>query len=389
MGEKQAELLAGPASVLIVEDENTIALDVEQSLKKLGYKVSGLARSGAEAIEKATSCRPDVVLMDIRLGGPTDGIDTGGLLWSKMNIPVVFLTAYADEGTLERAKSAAPFGYVVKPFHDQELHAAIMMALFKHKAFQELEERVRERTILLEEAVRSRDEFLLVAAHELRTPLTALQLQLQGLERMVQGTLHSSPSDDERKIPGKIEKAVRSAGRLCALVERLLDVSGLGAEKLPLLREETSLSQVVMETVETFRAKAESAGCQVQLEVADPAIGTWDRSRLEQVVSNLLSNAIKYGGGKPVDVSVAADGKVAILKVADQGIGIAEADRERIFGRFERAVSLRHYGGLGLGLYITRRLVEAHGGTIWVDSSPGAGATFSVELPQGREAGRS
>jgi signal transduction histidine kinase len=99
------------------------------------------------------------------------------------------------------------------------------------------------------------------------------------------------------------------------------------------------------------------------------------------VIANLLSNACKYGAGKPIRVEVGLDGKLARLSVRDHGIGIAPADRERIFERFERAASARHYGGLGLGLYITRQVVEAHGGTIRVASHAGAGSTFSVELP--------
>jgi len=113
----------------------------------------------------------------------------------------------------------------------------------------------------------------------------------------------------------------------------------------------------------------------------EPARGFWDRLRISQVVTNLLANAVKYGGGKPVEVEFGPEGDAAFLVVRDHGIGIDPADQPQIFERFERAVSSRNYGGLGLGLYIVKRIVEAHGGTITVQSKPGEGATFRVQLP--------
>ncbi|WP_232293259.1 sensor histidine kinase [Stigmatella aurantiaca] len=121
----------------------------------------------------------------------------------------------------------------------------------------------------------------------------------------------------------------------------------------------------------------------LELHAPAPVLGRWDRLRVEQVVTNLLTNALKYGAGRPVAVRVEGAGERARLTVKDQGIGIAEEDLARIFERFERAVSDRHYGGLGLGLYITRQIVEAFGGTVGVTSRPGMGSTFTLELPRG------
>jgi signal transduction histidine kinase len=110
-------------------------------------------------------------------------------------------------------------------------------------------------------------------------------------------------------------------------------------------------------------------------------VGGWDRSRVEQILNNILSNALKYGAGKPVTVEVAGDAERALVHVRDEGIGISPSDRARIFARFERAVPTAHYGGLGLGLYLANQMVSAHGGRLHVESSEGAGATFTVELP--------
>jgi signal transduction histidine kinase len=141
------------------------------------------------------------------------------------------------------------------------------------------------------------------------------------------------------------------------------------------------LAEVVRDVAAQFEAQAAKVGCALTVEPGGSAQGHWDRGRLEQVVANLLSNALKYGPGNPVYLRVDEHGGFARLTVRDEGIGIAPEALKRIWGKFERAVSDRHYGGLGLGLYITRQVVEAMSGRISVHSEPGQGATFVVELP--------
>src|SRR5262249_54922925 len=133
-----------------------------------------------------------------------------------------------------------------------------------------------------------------------------------------------------------------------------------------------------------LKEPAERAGCPVKLQGAQTVPGRWDRLRVGQVVTNLLSNAIKFGGGRPVEIEVALAGDLARLRVRDHGVGVAPEARGRIFGRFERASSDQHYPGLGLGLWITKQIVDACGGTIAVESQPGKGSTFIVELPRAR-----
>ena len=156
-------------------------------------------------------------------------------------------------------------------------------------------------------------------------------------------------------------------------------VSRITAGKVTLHRERLDLADVAREVVERYAGASRS---RIELRTVS-APGSWDRTRLEQVVTNLLANAIKYGDGKPIDVIVEPrDGGAAFI-VRDRGIGIAPQDADRIFGRFERAISATAYGGLGLGLYIARQIVVAHGGRISVESTPGEGATFTVVLPPG------
>ncbi len=225
------------------------------------------------------------------------------------------------------------------------------------------------------EAVRLRDEFLSIASHELKTPLTALQLQLQSIFDRVKAT--------DEKLATKLEKATRAGGRLAALIETLLDVSRIATGRLTLLVESFDLVDTTRDVVERVRDAAAQAGCTLSLEVEGPVEGTWDRLRVEQILTNLLSNALKYAAGTPIEIAVHQEGDAAVLEVRDRGTGLSPGDLSRIFGRFERASS-PGYGGMGLGLYIARQVTEAHGGTITASNGEGGGACFTVRLPLAR-----
>lgn len=226
-------------------------------------------------------------------------------------------------------------------------------------------------------ALRKRDEFLAVASHELRTPFTPMRLYLQGL---------LSALRDPARAAGlgawvtKLETANTRLQRLAKLVEDLFDVSRLSQGTLPIRREQVDLAALTAEVVDRWKDELARVQCDCTLEATAPVVGHWDGLRLEQVIDNLLGNATKYGPGKPISLSVTRDGAVARLTVQDQGMGIAPEAQTRIFERFERAVS-ENYGGFGLGLWISREVLKAHGGRISVQSTPGQGATFTVELP--------
>ncbi|MFY2560612.1 ATP-binding protein [Corallococcus terminator] len=233
-----------------------------------------------------------------------------------------------------------------------------------------------------QEAVRARDSFLSVASHELNTPLTSLTLNVQALRRQLEAPAGSPGDIASESVPNKVMAVQRQLSRLSSLVRELLDVSRITAGKLRLEREPLDLAALTRELVPRYAEELSRAGCSLRLETPGPATGEWDRLRVEQVLQNLLSNAIKYGRGHPIEVHVGADAERAWLSVRDEGVGIALEAQPRLFHRFERLASERHYGGLGLGLWIVRQIVDAMDGRILVRSAPGQGSTFTVELPR-------
>jgi PAS domain S-box-containing protein len=605
--------------VLVVEDESIVAMDLSSCLTKLGYPVAAVVGRGEEAVQLAERHRPGLVLMDIHLRGEMDGIAAAERIHGEFHIPVVFLTAYSDDATLQRAQSSQPFGYLIKPFQDREVEVAAQMALHRHAletslresrgqldailasigdavvatdaaarvvfinraaeallgvasasargraiadlvrtstagdstvelaraagpipvevfttqlpdvgdgawsvtVLRDISERrraeaARERVLsehaarvaverehararllldvgvilsqafddpselpfqavadklvptladhcliewLSEEgartsigeagerppppddlaaieltlarpmvargrilgrvtlsrrpgsqafdeadaafvnelglrtglaldnrqlyraaqlAIQARDEFLSVASHELKTPLTSMILSLDGLERALGKVTTEAVAG---RLGSKLGLVISQSERLSRLVDELLDSSRLVAGRLHLNLETVDLGGVVREVIAECQGREDAISAAVSTEIPGSVIGNWDRIRIGQIVYNLLSNAFKYGEGKPIDIRADQRGDMAELTVIDRGIGIAPQDQERIFARFERAVTPGHIGGLGLGLFITRQLVEALAGTVEVTSRPGAGSTFTVRLP--------
>jgi len=227
-------------------------------------------------------------------------------------------------------------------------------------------------------ARRLRDDFLSIAGHELRTPLAALQLQVQSIHELAhKGRFTEHPE----LLVERLGKTLRHVTRMQGLVAQLLDVSQLARGRLELEPERVDARALVGEIVERFAEQARRAECELVLAPGESIVGHWDRSRLDQVITNVLGNAIKYGAGKPIDVAVERGDGTCRIAVRDRGPGIPEAEQERIFGRFERATSDRNYGGLGLGLWISRQIAGALGGEITCESAPGVGSTFVIVLP--------
>ena len=227
-----------------------------------------------------------------------------------------------------------------------------------------------------QEAIRVRDEFVALASHELRTPLAGLLASAEGIVRLIHKG--ARPGDAILRLGEIVSRQVQQLNRL---TERILAAAQLVGH--PTLEPEVmDLAQLVRQVARGLEGLARRAGAHLVVHADDPVMGKWDRARLEQVFSNLLANAIKFGGGHSIEATVSSRDDTASVIVQDHGIGIAADRLGTLFQRFQRAVSARNFGGLGLGLYVVRVIVEAHGGTVRAESKLGEGATFIVELPQ-------
>lgn len=218
-------------------------------------------------------------------------------------------------------------------------------------------------------------EFIAIASHELKNPLNVLSGELHILLNQAR----RGGAQGEQLVAG-IDVAIRQTERLTHLLEQLLDVERITAGHLKLQLELVELSRLIPDVVERLRDTIEGGGCRVALHVQTGVAGRWDRLRLEQALVNLLTNAVKYGGRGLIEVSLETDTGQVTIVVRDHGSGIPPGQQSRIFERFVRAAP-HGVGGVGLGLYITRQIVEQHGGRIRVESQPGAGAAFYVSLP--------
>jgi signal transduction histidine kinase len=225
----------------------------------------------------------------------------------------------------------------------------------------------------LRKSLAMRNEFIEVASHELRTPLTPLLLELELLLRRA--------SADNAPAQPRLAKALRHGRRLDRLVRELLDVANIESGRTNLELQSVSLAEIVHDVVNGLALDGNyGARCEVEVRAPDAVVGHWDPLRLEQITTNLIHNALKFSGTHPVDVIIDARGRTAELHVIDQGPGIAPADRQRVFGKFERSCATQ-LGGLGLGLWVVHELVDAMGGRISLESQLGQGSTFSVYLP--------
>ena len=233
---------------------------------------------------------------------------------------------------------------------------------------------------LSQEAIELRNDFLSIASHELNTPITSLKLQLQ----MTKKTLNSGRDDQDfpiDKFKRSVDASVKQVDRLINLVQVLLDVSRIQSGKFTFNFQEVNLSDVMHEVLERQHEILTNSNCEIDLSVSDNIIAIVDKVRIEQVMVNLLTNTIKYAPGK-INLSMKSEGDFVKITFKDHGNGIPAPKLKKIFDRFERATSNESVGGLGLGLYIVKQIIEGHHGDIQVQSEVGEGTVFTVMLPK-------
>ena len=391
--------------ILVVEDEVIVAADIAGRLKKLGYAVTATVSSGEEAIEKVAENPPDLVLMDIVLKGHMDGVTAAEKIRINTDIPTVFLTAYADDKTLQRAKLTNPFGYIVKPFQQNDLRVAIEIALHRHeietKMRQVLQasEAVRES---VEEKARRQNQYISMAAHELRNPLNAILISAELIE------LDRTRNGDQSQV--RSLKLVHSATqKMNQLIDDMLFMGRAESGKLKCNPLPINLVEFCQELLAQLQVENEEKH-QLVLVPSNVTSAILDQQLLHGILSNLIVNAIKYSpnGGKvslefdyhqgnegekepifcwyphclfPTSQFTNINSPSVIFRVRDKGIGIPETELGKIFEMFYRCKNTGKIKGNGLGLTIVKKAVELQGGEIACESKVGIGTTFTVALP--------
>nr|WP_228530898.1 MULTISPECIES: HAMP domain-containing sensor histidine kinase [Myxococcaceae] len=357
-----------PASILIVNDDPVVRYVTSRTLRLAGFRTLE-AGEGAEALRLAAGL-PELILLDVQMPG-LNGFEVARRLKANPTTAGILVVHLSGERLDSEAKVRGLEGgadaYLTLPIEPAELVANVRALL-----------RLREQAL---SAVRRRDAFFGAAAHELRTPLTALALRLQGLLRALE-------RNGGEGLPGAqlrehLSASAQQVERLQRLAGSLLD-SARPQRGLPLEIAQVDFSALVHEVVARHRDEAAHAGCPLSLDVEPGVVGYADVQRLAHALEALLSNALKYGVGRPVSLRLRrVDGR-AQLSVRDEGIGVPLEAQARIFERFERATESYQGSSLGLGLYLVQQTALAHGGSVRVESRPGAGATFTLEVPLSR-----
>ena len=370
---------------LIVDDlkENLIAL--KSLLKDENLHVIQ-ASSGVEALDLLLQHDFALALVDVQMPN-MDGFELAEIMRSTertRNIPLIFVTAAeTDSRRVFQGYEAGAVDFLQKPLAPQivisKVRIFIELYLQKQKLEQKLQ-KIKETEAYLQKALRSRDEFLSICSHELKTPLTTLKMQIQITNRMKEkkGAEQTFTTENMTKF---LDQADRSVDRIVHLVNDMLDISRVSTGKLSLNLERVELDKLLLEVTDRLQSLMEYSNCTVNIKAENSVSGLWDKFRLEQVITNLLTNAAKYAPENPVDVELTREKQYAILKVTDHGEGISEENQKLIFERFVRAVSSSSVSGLGLGLYISKQIIELHHGTIEVQSEMGKGSTFTIKLP--------
>jgi len=481
------------AKILIVEDDAVIATRLEERLGLLGYEACGMAHSGEEAVDIAGRLRPEVILMDIVMPGRLDGIDAAEAIKSDLDIPVVFLTAYADDEYIRRAKMAEPYGYIVKPFHETEVKAAIEIALYKKDMEQRLQESEKKYRLLVESAQdlifiidsdiriqyanhfaagllgyrpeeligkyieevlhpdlsnglkyslqtvfesgeplhaeglltfpdkelwldtqlipleiesgeiksilgisrditkrreaeeerkrllneleaknRELERFTYTVSHDLRSPLVTIQ----GFANMLQNDLENN---DPEKAATDLKYIAKAGTKMDTLLSDTLQLSRIGHIANP--PEDVPFGAIAQGALEQTAGDIHAHSIEVSVVEDFPTVHV-DQMRIEELLVNLIGNSIKYRGDQPnpkIEIGYRLDGKETVFFVKDNGVGIEKSEQEKVFDLFYRIDTSSE--GIGAGLAIVKRIVEVHGGRIWIESEKGKGTTVCFTLP--------
>ncbi len=378
------------AKILVVEDEDVIAYVIKDCLEYSGYIVPAIAVYGEEAIEKAADFHPDLVLMDIMLRGNMNGIEAAQEIITRLNIPIVYLTAHSDQNTLHKAKNSQPFGYIIKPFEENQLITTIEIALNRHQI-----------EVLMREALEKEKEnrsinsyFVSMVSHEFRNPLSSIFNYTELLANQV----YNLNEVQIKEYVHQIQNAVKQLDHLFSDV-LLIGKAEVGRDSFnpsPLDLEDFCkkiISEIQLSVGNDYKIifcmqgscaikDSSNFGINSQSLTTKYKLPGLDKKLLRHIITNLLSNAIKYSPlGSMVYFDLFCVEGEAIFRIQDKGMGIPEIDQENLFTSFHRGSNVGNIPGHGLGLAIVKHYVDLHGGEIAYATKVGMGTTFIVSLP--------
>jgi len=367
---------------ILIVDDTPANLDVlKQTLAREGYRIS-LAPSGERALKIVPLLKPDLILLDVMMPG-IDGYETCRRLKRDRvhaDIPVIFITAKNETQDIVEGFNAGGIDYISKPFRHEEVLARVSTQSrirSLERARQRLTQDLDARNKHLVELNDLKTRFLGMAAHDMRTPLASIggfsQILIDGASQMAE--------PEKEDFLTRIRNLSR---QMLGMINDLLDVTVIESGQLNLDLIERSLNETLLNRLPLFELLADKKNILIdaQLETLPPM--PFDECRIHQVFDNLLGNAVKFSpAGSRIVVSLDAEGEFARVTVRDEGPGLCEADKNRLFDGFQK-LNPRPTGGeksTGLGLLIARKMVEAHGGKLTVESAPGKGSTFGFMLP--------
>lgn len=359
--------LMAASKILITEDEILIARELESALLDLGYQVVAIAPDGPTALERVMETQPDLVLMDVVLPGEMDGIEVAEQIRDRFHIPVVYLTAYADAETLQRASITEPFGYILKPFQPQELHATLQIALMRH-------------SVELQKLKTLRRSVSTAIPHEINTPLTGIVSSVELLTYFYDSLSKEEVLDQLNSLQNTASRLNRTCQNLLFHTE--LEVLASDPRKLAMLHDVGMVSSR-FSVQEWAEKKAVEYGRvdDLHLDLQSPQV-PMSEYYLRRLVEEVVDNAFKFSpAGTPVGCRSFCQNQACVLVVSDRGRGMHPAQVANIdaYVQFDR--SRYEQQGLGLGLALVRRLVELHQGQVSIASTVDEGTTITIGLP--------
>lgn len=369
----------GKAPLLLVVDDDPVNVELLcDLLEALGFRAAG-AQGGEAALRAVRERLPDLVLLDVMMPG-MNGYEVCRRLKADpatAGIPVVFVTALSDSDDKVRAIEAGGDDFLTKPFN-RPLLVARIRSLLRLKAASDALERSYRR---LQELERLRDDLTRMVVHDLKSPLTGV---LGALELTVDGDLGPLTSEQHRLLSDALERGTDAM----AMIDNLLELTRLEEAAVLLHPRELDARRLLAEIEDGWRVRAELRGARLSSDCAEGIAARGDEPLLRRVLGNLVGNALRHGGAPGLHVRLSAapagEGEAVQFTVTDDGVGIDPEHHDAIFRKWE---SMRTTGAdtgegtSGLGLTFCKMAVEAHGGRIWVESRPGAGAAFHFRLP--------